>query len=123
MRSIEFREERRIVERLRAAGLRAYFPTLADADKPYRDVSLARLPAHESVYAMSVHKSQGSELDRVCIVLPEKPSRVLTRELLYTAITRARSHVEILAPRDVLRAAILTRTTRNSGLTDMLRPT
>lgn len=99
-------------------GLAAAFETGAGV----REVSLARLPPHETVYAMSVHKSQGSELDRVCIVLPEKPSRVLTRELLYTAITRARSHVEILGQRDVLRAAILTRTTRNSGLTDMLRP-
>jgi len=107
-----------VVVRRDQGGLVAAFDTGAGI----REVSLARLPPHETVYAMSVHKSQGSELDRVCILLPEKPSRVLTRELLYTAITRARSHVEILAPRDVLRAAILTRTTRSSGLTDMLRP-
>jgi exodeoxyribonuclease V alpha subunit len=86
----------------------------------HRDVSLARLPAHESAYAMTVHKSQGSEFDRVAIVLPERPSRLLSRELLYTAITRAKVAVSVYASEASLRAAITQRSERNTGLVDRL---
>ncbi len=86
-----------------------------------RRVALGRLPAHESVYAMSVHKSQGSEFERVAIVLPERLSPVLTRELLFTAVTRARQAVTLYAKPDVLRAAIEQRVHRESGLVDRLR--
>lgn len=85
-----------------------------------RRVALGRLPAHETVYAMSVHKSQGSEFDRVAVVLPERVSPVLTRELLFTAITRARSAVTIYASTEVLRATICQRVERESGLMDRL---
>jgi exodeoxyribonuclease V alpha subunit len=85
-----------------------------------RDVSLARLPSHESAYAMTVHKSQGSEFDRVAIVLPERPSRLLSRELLYTAITRAKKAVSVYASEASLRAAIQQRSERNTGLVDRL---
>ncbi|HEX5661742.1 MAG TPA: exodeoxyribonuclease V subunit alpha [Polyangiales bacterium] len=85
-----------------------------------RDVSLARLPTHESAYAMTVHKSQGSEFDRVAIVLPERPSRLLSRELLYTAITRAKSAVSLYSSEASLRAAIQQRSERNTGLVDRL---
>jgi len=85
-----------------------------------RRVALGRLPAHETVYAMSVHKSQGSEFERVAVVLPERVSPVLTRELLFTAITRARASVTIYATAEVVRATIEQRVQRESGLVDRL---
>ena len=84
------------------------------------DVRPARLPPHETVFAMTVHKSQGSEFDRVLLLLPPEPSRVVTRELLYTAITRARRRVEIWATEPALRAAVASRIERSSGLRDAL---
>jgi exodeoxyribonuclease V alpha subunit len=70
---------------------------------------------------MTVHKSQGSEFDRVALVLAESDAPVLTRELLYTGVTRARTGVEILSPRDVLIRTVLRRISRESGLADALR--
>ena len=60
-----------------------------EIDKTYRMFLPFRLPEYELSYAMTVHKSQGSEFERVIIILPEEDSKILTRELLYTAITRA----------------------------------
>jgi exodeoxyribonuclease V alpha subunit len=97
--------------------LRACFGAVAGA---VRTVPLSRLPDHEPAYALTVHKSQGSEFDQVALVLPPEPVRVLTRELLYTAITRARSRVEVWGREAVLRAAIATVTERRSGLRDAL---
>lgn len=85
-----------------------------------RSLSLARLPRHESVYAMTVHKSQGSEFERVAIVLPEKPSPILSRELLYTAITRAKLGVSVYGSEASIRAAVMQRTERASGLLSRL---
>jgi len=90
------------------------------ADGGVRRVSPARLPAHETVWAMTVHKSQGSEFDRVLLLLPAEPSRVVTRELLYTAITRARDRVEVWGAEAVVRAGVATRVERSSGLRDAL---
>ena len=67
---------------------------------------LARLPAWEDALVMSIHKSQGSEFDRVAVVLPEAGSPLLGRELLYTALTRARRGVLLYAGREALAAAI-----------------
>jgi exodeoxyribonuclease V alpha subunit len=69
---------------------------------------------------MTVHKSQGSEFDRVVVVLPERDSRVLTRELVYTAVTRAKRSVAIWSPQEVLATAIARRVERSSGLRDAL---
>lgn len=75
------------------------------------------LPAHEPAFAMTVHKAQGSEYDRVLIVLPPKADhRLLTREILYTGITRARSEAHLLAAPDTLRAAVARTQHRHSGL-------
>jgi exodeoxyribonuclease V alpha subunit len=79
-----------------------------------------RLPEHETVYAITVHKSQGSEFDRLLLILPDKDSPVLTRELVYTGITRAREGVEVWGRENVFRAAVGRRTTRVSGLRDAL---
>jgi len=75
-----------------------------------------RLPEHETVYAMTVHKSQGSEFDNVLLILPERDYPVLTRELFYTGITRARKTVSIWATEDVLKTTISRKIERTSGL-------
>ncbi|WDN90296.1 exodeoxyribonuclease V alpha subunit [Desulfosarcina sp. BuS5] len=80
------------------------------------------LPEHETVFAMTVHKSQGSEFDDVLMILPEKDTPVLTRELIYTGITRARQSLTILGTEAVLKAAISRRIERASGLRDYLYP-
>lgn len=85
-----------------------------------RLVAPALLPEHGTVYAMTVHKSQGSEFDEVAVVLPEEPSRLLSRELLYTAMTRARRKVTLYASAAVLRAAIAQPVRRATGLHDLL---
>ncbi len=79
-----------------------------------------RLPDHETVFALTVHKSQGSEFDNVLIVLPDKAGPVLSRELLYTGVTRARRRVEIIAGETVFGDAVKKRNIRYSGLRDML---
>ena len=95
--------------------LMVHFPDAA-APGGFRAIAPVRLPRHETAFAMTVHKSQGSEFDRVLVMLPEQRSRVLTRELLYTAITRARRQVTLVADAPVLEQTIATATTRHSGL-------
>ncbi len=97
--------------------LRAFFPA---ADGRLRRFLPSRLPLHETAFALTVHKSQGSEFNRLLLVLPEKDGPLLTRELLYTAITRARSAVELWGNEDVIRAAVARRTVRTSGLREAL---
>lgn len=92
-----------------------------DFGEDLRWVGLNRLPAHETVFAMTVHKSQGSEFDAISILLPDEISPVLNRELLYTAITRARKTLNILALENVLRHTILKRHQRESGLKYQLK--
>ncbi|MCU0587830.1 MAG: exodeoxyribonuclease V subunit alpha [Syntrophobacteraceae bacterium] len=92
----------------------------AGPEGTFRSFHPHRLPEHESVWAMTVHKSQGSEFDEVLLVLPERDAPVLTRELVYTAITRARKRVAITGTGPVLRQAILRSTERLSGLSDAL---
>jgi exodeoxyribonuclease V alpha subunit len=87
-------------------GLRRYLPY--------------RLPGHETVFAMTVHKSQGSEFDEVLLALPEEDSPVLSRELVYTALTRARRRFTLSGRREVIAAAIQRRIERTSGLRDAL---
>ena len=67
--------------------LRVFFPA---PDGSLRKFHPLRLPEHETVYAMTVHKSQGSEFDEVLFMLPDRPSPVLTRELIYTGMIRAK---------------------------------
>jgi len=64
----------------------------------------------------TVHKSQGSEFDRVLLILPDRDSEVLTRELLYTGLTRARTEAQVWGNRDVFARAAARRTVRPSGL-------
>ena len=83
-------------------------------------VSPSRLAAVDSVHAMTVHKSQGSQLDAVAVVLPPAESPLLTRELLYTAITRAKRQLTIVGTAASLQAAITRPIARASGLRDRL---
>jgi exodeoxyribonuclease V alpha subunit len=80
----------------------------------------AALPAHLSAFALTVHKAQGSEFDQAWVVLPRQDARTLTRELLYTAITRARRQVHLFAHEDILRAALSRQAQRVAGLTERL---
>ncbi|MBX3641815.1 MAG: exodeoxyribonuclease V subunit alpha [Rubrivivax sp.] len=93
----------------------------ADASGGHRALPPLRLPAHETAFAMTVHKAQGSEFDEVLVLLPAQPARVLTRELLYTALTRARQQVRLAAGAEVLAATVAARTRRQSGLLARLR--
>lgn len=85
-----------------------------------REIPLIRIPEHETAFAMTVHKSQGSEFDNVLVVLPFNWNRVLTRELLYTAVTRARKKVIISASEDILTGIVKNPVNRSTGLRDRL---
>ncbi|HMU80136.1 MAG TPA: ATP-dependent RecD-like DNA helicase, partial [Microthrixaceae bacterium] len=74
----------------------------------------------ETQWAMTIHKSQGSEFDHVVVALPEPPSPILTRELLYTAVTRAKRAVTVIASEAAVRAAVGRPVARASGLTARL---
>ena len=78
--------------------------------------SPTRLVAVETVYAMTVHKSQGSQFDTAAVLLPEPTSQILTRELLYTAVTRARRRLILAGTEETIRAAIGRPVARASGL-------
>ncbi len=75
----------------------------------------------ELSYAMTVHKAQGSEFDSIAIVLPEKPVAVLTRELIYTAVSRSTTSVVIVGDESTLNHAIASRVERFSGLADRIK--
>ena len=81
----------------------------------------SRLADVETMHAMTIHKSQGSQADEVTVLLPQEDSRLLTRELFYTAVTRAKERVRVVGSEEALRAAIERRAVRASGLAQRLR--
>lgn len=89
-------------------------------DGTLRSLPPERLPIHETAFAMTVHKSQGSEFDRILLLLPPVDGDLLTRELLYTGITRAKTTAGIWANEEVFMAAVRRQTLRRSGLADAL---
>lgn len=97
-------------------GLRVYF----EGEDGYRAFAPARLPSHDSAFAMTVHKSQGSEFGEVLLALPDLPSPLLTRALLYTGITRAKQQVEIWALPARLSEAVNSKAERAAGLAERL---
>jgi exodeoxyribonuclease V alpha subunit len=97
--------------------LRVFFPSQEGAIRKFPPL---RLPEHETVYAMTVHKSQGSEFSQVLFMLPDVSARVLTRELIYTAITRAKEKVEVWGKEEIFHTAVSRRIARASGLRDAL---
>ncbi|CAO1666288.1 exodeoxyribonuclease V subunit alpha [Halomonas sp. NYA30] len=98
--------------------LRVAFPT-SDPENPIHWVLPSRLHAVETVFAMTVHKSQGSEFQHTALLLPQTPNPILTRELVYTGITRARDWLTLIeAKRGILNEAVTRAVMRVSGLED-----
>ena len=83
--------------------------------------SPSRIADVETMYALTIHKSQGSQADEVTVILPPAESRLLTRELFYTAVTRAKKKVRVVGSADEVRAAVGRQALRASGLRDRLR--
>ncbi|MGS3447606.1 exodeoxyribonuclease V subunit alpha [Klebsiella electrica] len=100
----------------RREGLRVWFPM---PDGSIKSVQPSRLPEHDTAWAMTVHKSQGSEFDHAALILPAKIIPLVTRELVYTAITRAKQRLSIYADEQVLTQSIVARTERRSGLAEI----
>ncbi len=86
-----------------------------------KEFAPGRLDAVETMHAMTIHKSQGSEAQRVTVLLPEADSRLLTRELFYTAVTRAKEKVRVVGSEAAVRAAVATQATRATGLRQRLQ--
>jgi exodeoxyribonuclease V alpha subunit len=97
--------------------LRAFF---LSPDGALRSFLPVRLPEHETVYAMTVHKSQGSEFDKALLILPDRHTPVLTRELIYTGITRAKKNIEVWGTERIFIEGVSQRIERSSGLRDAL---
>ncbi len=96
--------------------LRVFFP----AAQGFTSFAPARLPRHETCYAMTVHKSQGSEFGHTVLILPEEPCPVLGRELLYTALTRAKERFTLVGTPQQIRGAVENPARRDSGLGEMV---
>ena len=96
-----------------------WFPT---TDGGHRAVPPLRLPAHETAWALTVHKAQGSEYDHVLLVMPDRPGPLWQASVLYTGITRARRRALLLAPTERLAEGLRTWPERASGLAAALRP-
>ena len=103
-----------------AQGLRVFFESAEQTGAGHRAFTPARLPSHDSAFAMTVHKSQGSEFAEVLLALPDRPSPLLSRALLYTGITRAKRKVELWALPARLAEAVTTRAERAAGLAERL---
>ncbi|MBM4377009.1 MAG: exodeoxyribonuclease V subunit alpha [Deltaproteobacteria bacterium] len=99
--------------------LTAAFPA-PRSETGVRHVALSRLPAHEGAFAMTVHKAQGSQYERVAFVLAGRASPIQTRELVYTAVTRAKDQFAWLGSSDELRDALSRRVVRASALAELL---
>jgi len=93
-------------------GLRAAFPRSGGPEL----LPLSRLSSVQTAHAMTVHRSQGSQYDAVTVLLPTQTSAILTRELLYTAVTRATSRVRVVGTEEAVRAAVGSQVVRASGL-------
>jgi exodeoxyribonuclease V alpha subunit len=97
-------------------ALRVFFP----AAQGFTSFAPARLPRNETCYAMTVHKSQGSEFEHTVLILPEEPCPVLGRELLYTALTRAKKRFTLIGTPQQVKDAVQNPARRDSGLGKML---
>jgi exodeoxyribonuclease V alpha subunit len=102
-----------------ADGLRVWFDGGASGPRGF---SPRALPAHETAWAITIHRSQGSEYDRVAVLLPpDADNRILSRELVYTAVSRAREGAQVWSSADALRAALTRPVVRRSGLGERLK--
>jgi len=96
---------------------RAIFPS---GDQTLREFPVSKLPEHAPAWAITIHRSQGSEYDNVLVVLPRKESPLATRELLYTAVTRARSMVYVAGDLETVKNAVVTSSARCTMLGRLL---
>lgn len=94
--------------------------TVQSDTEGFREIAEARLPRYSDAFALSVHKAQGSEFDEVLFVLPDEDAPTLSRELLYTAVSRARHAVRLVGPKEVVLAALGRSARRYSGLVDAI---
>ena len=101
-------------------GRRVWFPELDAPDGERFELSPARLPEHDSFFALTVHRAQGSEYDEVAFIPGPADSRVVTRELFYTAVTRARAKVVVYGGEDGVTEAVARSTERVGGLESRL---
>lgn len=85
-----------------------------------RKISPMRLPRHETAWVMTVHKSQGSEFDNVLLILPFKPNYVMSRELLYTGVTRAKRSLSIMSSKQTFEYSVITQTRRFSYIAERI---
>ncbi|MCQ9122935.1 exodeoxyribonuclease V subunit alpha [Rodentibacter caecimuris] len=85
-----------------------------------REVLTSRIPAHEPAFMMTIHKSQGSEFDHTLMVLPTEPNPVLSRELVFTAVTRAKKSLRVFADKKIWKMAVRQTVKRQSGLGKLL---
>jgi len=106
------------IDNPQSSQLRVYFKM---ADGQIKSFLPSRLPKVDTVYAMTIHKSQGSEFDHVVMVLPATWSPLLTKELVYTGITRAKSTFDLFSPIAVLKKSTVSFTERSSGLATLLK--
>ncbi|MGA1847084.1 exodeoxyribonuclease V subunit alpha [Deferribacter abyssi] len=97
-----------------------YIAFLRTGDENYKYLHPSLLPAYDLAFAMTVHKSQGSEFDKVYFFIGQKESDLLNRELIYTAITRARKKIILIGSKELLFNSLMKKTTRKSALSDML---
>ena len=106
---------------MRDGGLRAVMAVPAPDGSGPLELATGRLSDVETMHAMTIHKSQGSQATEVTVLLPTEDSRLLTRELLYTAVTRAREKVRLVGTAEQFRAAVQRRAVRATGLAGRLR--
>lgn len=100
--------------------LMAYF---VQGDGEVKQIHCQRLPSHETVYAMTVHKSQGSEFAHAALVLPDHNSSIVSKEIIYTGLTRAKTQFSLYAGEYNLRQGLQSSSERHSGLREMLAQT
>lgn len=101
-----------------AGKLRIYFDTEIDGNPHH--ISATRLPNHEPAYVLTVHKSQGSEFAHTLLIMPLHNSPVLSKELLYTAVTRAKQHFTLFSDEKIWKQAVSQQNQRQSGLMEQL---
>ena len=97
-------------------GSKVYF----QSEEGVREISRSRLPQHKMGYASTIHRSQGSEFDKVAVVLPPEDSKLLSRELLYVAVSRAKEKVLLVGSEDSLIAAVNRSEKQSSGVLDLM---
>lgn len=97
--------------------LKVYFE---QPDGSVKAILPSRVPPHETAFAMTIHKSQGSEFENTYLILPKMMSPLLTRELFYTGVTRAKSYLKVVADEAIVKRSVLKKTERSSHLADRL---